>query len=64
MLNERDKTSALIRIISEVSDRYGDKLVLFMEQYGLTGLNEATPEQLSEFIEQERIITNKEDFKC
>lgn len=46
-------TSNLIQIISAASDRYGDKLVAFMERYRLTGLCEAKEWQLKEYIRQE-----------
>ena len=41
--------SDLIEIISEK-----DKLLDFMERYNLSGLREATEEQLREYIEYER----------
>ena len=44
---ERDR---LIQYISERSSLYGDKLLDFMETYGLTGLQNATVEQLQEYI--------------
>lgn len=43
----------LIRFISEHSNRYGDKLIDFMERYGLHNLASATEEQLTEYINRE-----------
>ena len=43
----------LIGIISRASDRYGDKLLDFMERYHLRGLCDATPEQAREYIRAE-----------
>ena len=40
----------LITIISEASDRTGDKLLAFMDKYHLTNLQEATEAQLESFI--------------
>lgn len=45
--------SGLISFISKHSDRYGDLLLKLMDRYRLTNLQEATEEQLQEFIEQE-----------
>ena len=44
--------SQLIEIISSQCDRYGDKLLEFMDMYKLTCLQEATTEQLGEYISQ------------
>lgn len=44
---------ALIRFISAHSSRYGDKLLDFMERYGLSNLASATEEQLTEYVERE-----------
>lgn len=43
----------LISVISHASDHYGDKLLAFLYRYGLDGLQEATTEQLEEFIKTE-----------
>lgn len=43
----------LIKTISAASDRYGDKLLVFMERYGLDRLSDATEEQAREFIAME-----------
>lgn len=40
----------LIQIISDASDRYGDKLLAFLDKYHLAGLKDATEEQLETFI--------------
>lgn len=45
----------LIGIISRASDHYGDKLIEFMNRYGLRNLQEATKEQLEEFIKTEEL---------
>ncbi len=45
----------LVRRISNASDRYGDKLLRFMERYGLHSLAEAEAEQLTEYIITEGI---------
>lgn len=45
-----DNKSKLIKYISSKSNRYGDKLVDFLTMYNLTGLIDATVEQLSEYI--------------
>lgn len=42
--------SQLIEIISSQGDRYGDKLLDFMETYKLICLKDATIEQLQEYI--------------
>ena len=41
----------LITYLSERSDRYGDKLVKFMDTYGLINLQQATVKQLREYID-------------
>lgn len=46
-------TETLINTISRRSDRYGDKLVDFMERYGLPCLACATEEQLKDYIKTE-----------
>lgn len=43
----------LIDIISSKSDRYGDKLIDFLNKNNLTGLQEATIEQLQNYIKEE-----------
>lgn len=58
MLNERD-AGALIGIISEASDRYVDKLIAFMDRYGLGCLADATTEQLTAFIEAEHLLKER-----
>lgn len=42
----------LIMYLSERSDRYGDKLVEFMDNYHLISLQEATVEQLREYVDK------------
>ena len=49
----RDEIDRLIGIISARSNKYGDKLLKFMERYGLIGLAGAEPLQLREFIIEE-----------
>lgn len=41
----------LIQIIASKSDRYGDKLIAFMDKYSLSNLQQATIPQLKEFIQ-------------
>ena len=49
--NQQKKEKAkLINAISVRSDRYGDKLVQFLDHYNLVGLQEASLEQLKEFL--------------
>ncbi|MBS7401076.1 MAG: hypothetical protein KIG16_01015 [Eubacteriales bacterium] len=50
--NEQDETekSKLIQYISDRSDRYGDKLLEFMDLYGLYNLQSATVSQLYDYI--------------
>lgn len=45
----------LIHIISQASSRYGDRLIDFLERYHLSGLIEATTEQLEEYIKVEEL---------
>lgn len=45
----------LIKIISAASNRYGDKLVDFMERYNLPNLMSATAAQLAEYIKEEQL---------
>lgn len=40
----------LIRIISDASDKRGDKLLAFLDKYHLVGLKDATKAQLKAFI--------------
>ena len=47
--------SELIGVISKASDRYGDKLIKFMDRYGLKSLSEAKAERLEEFIREEKL---------
>lgn len=43
----------LISVISTASDHYGDRLIEFMNRYGLYNLAQATEQQLEEFIKTE-----------
>lgn len=45
--------SDLIDIISSQSDRYGDKLLDFLDKNHLTCLQDATVEQLQNYIKEE-----------
>lgn len=45
----------LIDVISKASDRYGNRLIEFLERYKLSGLIEANIEQLKEYIADEAI---------
>ena len=45
-----DKKSWLIQIISQASNDTGDRLLDFMELYNLDNLQEATEEQLQQYI--------------
>ena len=51
-VGNKDKFSKwdLIDLISNCSNKYGDKLAEFLGMYHLCGLREATEEQLSEYI--------------
>lgn len=40
----------LVDVISKKSDKYGDKLVDFMEKYNVSGLSEASVDQLHDYI--------------
>lgn len=51
-MNEESK---LIQLISQASSDDGDLLLDFMNEYGLDGLNEATTEQLQQFIADNRL---------
>lgn len=44
--------SDYINKISELSDRYGDKLLILMDKYGVDNLNSITVEEAKEFYEQ------------
>lgn len=55
LLKTDTKKSQLIKVISTASDRYGDKLLDFMETYQLTGLNNASTMQLEEYIEKNNL---------
>lgn len=46
-INEKDR---LIKIISENSSKYGDKLIQFMDLNHLNGLRYATVPQLQNFV--------------
>ena len=48
--SEDKRKSELIRQISIVSDRYGDKLLDFMSKYGLRGLAEAETWMLEDYV--------------
>lgn len=51
-LKEKTKTkNELIMEIHNLSNRYGDKFIEFMNEYGLTNLQEATKKQLQEYID-------------
>ena len=50
----------LIKIIASNSDRYNDKLIEFLDRYKLRGLQDATVEQLSEYITTQLNSYNKE----
>ena len=50
----------LIMFISERSSRYRDKLIDFMYQYKLTNLQQATVEQLKEYIQNNFSTTTTE----
>lgn len=41
-----------VRLISDASDRYGDKLLQMMEQYDKDSLIEMTLKEVKEFYEQ------------
>lgn len=59
MLTERDappRACDLIGVISAAGDRYGSRLLDFMERYGLHSLAQATEEQLWEYAVSERLI--------
>ena len=45
----------LIKVISRSSDRYGDKLLDFMNEYKIDGLNQASKSQLEEYIENNKL---------
>lgn len=55
--------SKLIRYISERSDRYGDKLLEFMDIYRLNNLQSATVAQLTEYIATHLQLQNQERVK-
>lgn len=44
-----------IDVISKASDRYGNRLIEFLERYNLSGLIEANIEQFKEYIADEAI---------
>ena len=41
-----------IKLLSDISDRYGDKLLLLLEQYNKNNLQEITFEEAKEFYEK------------
>ena len=47
--------SNLIKVISRSIDRYGDKLLDFMIEYKINGLNQASKCQLEEYIEKNKL---------
>lgn len=55
------ENDSLIQIISQASDRYGDRLLDFLERYHLPGLMFATTEQLQEYISTEGLEERKVD---
>lgn len=50
-MTEKDE---LIRQLSSKSDRYGNKIIDFLNKNNLYGLIEATEEQLKEFINRSK----------
>lgn len=53
----------LIKAISSRSDKYNDKLIEFMNMYKIGGLQEATVEQLGEYISMNLCEQEKERGK-
>ena len=53
--------SRLVSIISKASNKYGDKLVDFMDKYNLYNLQSASEEQLQEYIEEKGLVEMKLD---
>lgn len=53
--------SRLVSIISKASNKYGDKLVDFMDKYNLYNLQSASEEQLQEYIEEKGLVETKLD---
>lgn len=49
---ENEKVIDYIRIISKISDPYGDKLLLLMDKYNANCLLEITQEQAREFLNE------------
>ena len=41
-----------IKLLSDISDRYGDKLLLLLERYNKNNLQEITFEEVKEFYEK------------
>ena len=41
-----------IKLLSDISDRYGDKLLLLLERYNKNNLQEITFEEAKEFYEK------------
>ena len=41
-----------IKLLSDVSDRYGDKILLLLERYNKNNLQEITFEEVKEFYEK------------
>ena len=52
--NRADSTTTMSELIDTISKQ--DKLLDFMERYNLSGLREATEEQLKEYIEEENNV--------
>ena len=59
-LQEKDN---LIKIISQQSDRYGDKLIHFMDLNQINSLSEATVEQLRAYVMRYCNQVQKNDVK-
>ena len=48
-----------IKLLSDISDRYGDKLLLLLERYSKNNLQEITFEEAKEFCEKLNKNKNK-----
>lgn len=55
--------SKLIRYISDRSDRYGDKLLEFMDSYQLINLQSATVAQLRDYISKHLPTVEQDQIK-
>ena len=51
-----------IKLLSDISDRYGDKLLLLLKRYNKNNLQEITFEEVKEFYEKITIKYMKERF--